>query len=199
MAQELIDVLVTTFWMVLGITGIFALFLSVSGVIYLIWSFMNSKKDQMRGYASLKTVTFGDESSVTANRVASVAGVATVFLIWMIATGSSLLPFQILPVPFIGDTQFEYTATNVAGETDKATVQVRVVKFGDTNAEKLIAPETSDGFAKDDVVTVLERRAKLLRAQNNDEGGKEKGYRVTSVNGQPIKKTKPCRSPMLPY
>jgi taurine transport system permease protein len=188
MAQELIDVLVTTFWMVLGITGIFALFLSVSGVIYLIWSFMNSKKDQMRGYASLKTVTFGDESSVTANRVASVAGVATVFLIWMIATGSSLLPFQILPVPFIGDTQFEYTATNVAGETDKATVQVRVVKFGDTNAEKLIAPETSDGFAKDDVVTVLERRAKLLRAQNNDEGGKEKGYRVTSVNGQPIEK-----------
>ncbi|NKB52989.1 MAG: ABC transporter permease subunit [Rhizobiaceae bacterium] len=188
MVQELIDVLVTTFWMVIGITLIFAIFLGVSALVYYVWNFINSKKDQMRGYASLKTVTFGDESSVTANRVASVAGVVTVFLIWMIATGSNLLPFKILPVPFIGDTQFEYTATNVAGETDSAKVQVRVTKFGDTNAEKLVAPETSDGFAKDDVVMVQERRAKLLRAQNNDDGGKEKGYRVTAVNGQPIDK-----------
>ncbi|MEP1209061.1 MAG: ABC transporter permease subunit [Rhizobiaceae bacterium] len=186
MVQELIDVLVTTFWMVLGIALIFAIFLAVSGLVYFIWNFINSKKDQMRGYASLKTVTFGDESSVTANRVASVAGVVTVFLIWMIATGSSLLPFKVLPVPFIGDTQFEYTATNVAGETDSATVKVRVTKFGDTTAEKLVAPETSEGFAKDDVVMVQERRAKLLRAQNNDDGGKEKGYKVTAINGQPI-------------
>ena len=186
MAQELMDVLATTFWMIIGIVGIFALILTVSGVVYFVWNFINSKKDQMRGYASLKTVTFGDESSVTANRVASVAGVVTVFVIWMIATGSSLLPFQVLPIPFIGDTQFEYTATNAAGETDTASVKVRVNRFGDTTAEQLVAPETSDGFAKDDVVMVQERRAKLLRAQNNDEGGKEKSYRVTEINGQPI-------------
>jgi taurine transport system permease protein len=186
MAQELLDVLITTFWMVIGIALIFALFLAVSGLVYLVWNYLNGKKDQMRGFASLKTVTFGDESSVTANRVASVAGVVTVFLIWMIATGSNLLPFKILPVPFVGDTQFEYTATNVAGETDKAIVQVRVSKFGDTTTEKLVAPETSEGFAKDDVVMVQERRAKLLRAQNNDDGGKEKGYKVTAINGQPI-------------
>ena len=186
MVQELIDVLVTTFWMVIGIAVIFAIFLAVSGLVYFIWNFLNSKKDQMRGYASLKTVTFGDESSVTANRVASVAGVITVFLIWMIATGSSLLPFKVLPTPFIGDTQFEYTATNAAGETDKATVKVRVNRFGDTTAEKLVAPETSEGFAKDDVVMGQERRAKLLRAQRNDEGGKEKEYRITAINGQPI-------------
>ncbi len=188
MAQELFDVLMTTFWMVLGITAIFALFLAISGLVYLVWNYLNSKKDQMRGYASLKTVTFGDESSVTANRTASIAGVVTVFLIWMIATGSNLLPFNVLPVAFVGDTQFEYTATNAAGETDNATVKVRVGKFGDTSIEKLVAPETSDGFAKDDVVTVLERRAKLLRAQNNDDGGKEKGYRVTAINGQAIDK-----------
>ena len=186
MAQELIDVLITTFWMILGIAVIFAIFLGVSGLVYFIWNYLNSKKDQMRGYASLKTVTFGDESSVTANRVASVSGVITVFLIWMIATGSSLLPFKVLPVPFVGDTQFEYTATNAAGETDNATVKVRVTKFGDTTAEKLVEPETSEGFAKDDVVMVQERRAKLLRAQRNDEGGKEKEYKVTAVNGQPI-------------
>ncbi|MCJ8310064.1 MAG: ABC transporter permease subunit [Rhizobiaceae bacterium] len=186
MAQELIDVLITTFWMILGIAVIFAIFLGVSGLVYFIWNYLNSKKDQMRGYASLKTVTFGDESSVTANRVASVSGVITVFLIWMVATGSSLLPFKVLPVPFVGDTQFEYTATNAAGETDNATVKVRVTKFGDTTAEKLVEPETSEGFAKDDVVMVQERRAKLLRAQRNDEGGKEKEYKVTAVNGQPI-------------
>ena len=186
MAQELIDVLITTFWMILGIAVIFAIFLGVSGLVYFIWNYLNSKKDQMRGYASLKTVTFGDESSVTANRVASVSGVITVFLIWMIATGSSLLPFKVLPVPFVGDTKFEYTATNAAGETDNATVKVRVTKFGDTTAEKLVEPETSEGFAKDDVVMVQERRAKLLRAQRNDEGGKEKEYKVTAVNGQPI-------------
>ena len=186
MAQELLDVLVTTFWMVIGIAVIFAIFLAISGMIYLVWNYLNGKKDQMRGFASLKTVTFGDESSVTANRVASVSGVITVFLIWMIATGSSLLPFKVLPVPFVGDMQFEYTAANVAGETDNATVQVRVSKFGDTTTEKLVAPETSEGFAKDDVVMVQERRAKLLRAQNNDDGGKEKDYKVTAINGQPI-------------
>ncbi|MCR9238562.1 MAG: ABC transporter permease [Alphaproteobacteria bacterium] len=186
MAQELMDVLATTFWMILGIVLIFAIVLIVSGVVYFVWNFINSKKDQMRGYASLKTVTFGDESSVTANRVASVAGVVTVFVIWMIATGSSLLPFQVLPTPFIGDTQFQYTATNAAGETDTASVKVRVNRFGDTTAEQLVAPETSDGFAKDDVVMVQERRAKLLRAHNNDEGGKEDSYRVTEINGQPI-------------
>ena len=49
MAQELIDVLVTTFWMVLGIAGIFIIFLGVSGLVYLVWNFLNSKKDQMRG------------------------------------------------------------------------------------------------------------------------------------------------------
>lgn len=186
MAQELIDVLITTFWMILGIAVIFGIFLAVSALVYFIWNYLNSKKDQMRGYGSLKTVTFGDESSVTANRVASVSGVVTVFLIWMIATGSSLLPFKVLPVPFVGDTQFEYTATNVAGDTDNAMVKVRVTRFGDTEAEKLVEPETSEGFAKDDVVMVQERRAKLLRAQRNDEGGKEKGYKVTAVNGQPI-------------
>ncbi len=186
MLQELLDVIVTTLWMIVGISAIFGIFLAVSGLVYFVWNFINSKKDQFRGYGSLKTVTFGDESSVSANRVASISGVITVFLIWMIATGSNLLPFKILPVAFVGDTQFEYTATNAAGDTDKATVKVRVTPFGNSDTEKLVAPETSDGFAKDDVVMVAERRAKLLRAQRNDDGGAEEGFRVTEINGQPI-------------
>ena len=189
MAQELIDVLITTFWMILGIAVIFAIFLGVSGLVYFIWNYLNSKKDQMRGYASLKTVTFGDESSVTANRVASVSGVITVFLIWMIATGSSLLPFKVLPVPFVGDTQFEYTATNAAGETADATVYVYVSKQGEEGPTKPEIENSATGFAKDDALLVAERRSKIIKAQNNDDGGKEEGYRVTAINGNPIAPT----------
>ena len=30
---------------------------------------------------------------------------------------------------------------------------------------------------------MIERRSKILRAQNNDEGGKEDGYQITEING----------------
>ena len=135
MAQELLDVLVTTFWMVLGIALIFGIFLAVSALVYVVWNFLNNKQEQLRGFASLKTVTFGDESSVTANRVASVSGVITVFLIWMIATGSSLLPVKILPVPFVGDTQFEYTATNAAGAVSVTVEPVELIAVPNKEAE----------------------------------------------------------------
>ena len=130
MAQELLDVLIVTLKMVGGIAAIFAIFLAVSAIVYVVWSFVNSKREQLQGFSSLKTVTFGDESAVSANRVASVAGIITVFLIWMVATGSSLLPFQVLPPPFVGDTKIEYSATNSAGETDNATVHIRVFPLG---------------------------------------------------------------------
>lgn len=186
MAQELFDALVTTFWMILGIAVIFAIFLAISGIVYFVWNFINSKKDQMRGYGSLKTVTFGDESSVTANRVASVAGVITVFLIWGIATGSSLLPFS-LPKPFTGTAQFEYTAVNAAGETGKGQVAVKVYEF---SSEDKAAPEApadgATGFVQNDAVALPERRRKIVRVQRNDEGSKEDGYKVTEINGTPI-------------
>ena len=59
MAQELLDVLITTFWMVLGIAVIFGIFLAVSGIVFFVWNFIHSKRHQLRGYGSLKTVTFG--------------------------------------------------------------------------------------------------------------------------------------------
>ena len=186
MAQELLDVIVTTLWMVLGIAGIFAIFLAVSGAVYFVWNMIANKRDQMRGYGSLKTVTFGDESSVTANRVASIAGVVTVFLIWGIATGSSLLPFG-LPKPFTGLAQFEYTAINSAGETGKGQVVVKVFEFGskDTNAPQAPA-EGATGFAANDAVALPERRRKIVRVQANDAGSKEEGYKIIEINGQPI-------------
>ncbi|MEL7229051.1 MAG: ABC transporter permease, partial [Pseudomonadota bacterium] len=188
MFAEIIDVIIVTFWMVLGIAVIFGIFLAVSALVYFVWNFISGKREQMQGYTSLKTVTFGDESAVTANRVASIAGVITVFLIWMIATGSNLLPFNVLPGPFVGDTQFTYTATNASGDTDDGTVQVRVSAFTDQDVQRLAAPETSDGFAKDDVVMVAERRRKIVRVNSNDEGGSEEGYGVTAINGQAIER-----------
>ncbi len=186
MAQELFDALITTFWMILGISVIFAIFLAISGLVYFIWNFINSKQNQLRGYASLKTVTFGDESSVSANRVASVAGVITVFLIWGIATGSTLLPFS-LPKPFTGVAQFEYSAVNADGETGKGQVAVKVFEFGSDDSRAPNAPaDGAVGIVANDTVALPERRRKIVRVQSNDEGGKEKGYKVTEINGQAI-------------
>ncbi|MEH6360041.1 MAG: ABC transporter permease, partial [Amylibacter sp.] len=140
----------------------------------------------IKGYTSLKTVTFGDESSITANRVASIAAVVTLFLLWSIATGSKLLP-PILPGPFVGDTSFEYTAVNATGDTANATVFVRVHKAANKEAGKpTITGDGDAGFAKADTVTVPERRTKIIKVQNNDDGGKVDGYKVTAVNGQAI-------------
>ncbi len=44
------------------------------------------------GSAARLTVTFGDESAVRPNRIAGVISIATIFLLWGIFTGSSLIP-----------------------------------------------------------------------------------------------------------
>ncbi|MEP0048284.1 MAG: ABC transporter permease, partial [Roseobacter sp.] len=65
----------------------------------------------LRDYTSLKTVTFGDESAVRPNRAAGVISILTIFVMWGIFTGSSLLPgFLHAPGPFVGTTSFTYTA-----------------------------------------------------------------------------------------
>lgn len=183
---EIVSLVSTTFWMILGIAVIFGIYLAVSGLCFMAHRLYANSRDAAKGYGSLKTVTFGDESSVTANRVASVAAVITIFLLWGIATGSKLIPFSILPPPFVGETSFTYTATNAAGETADATVRLYVSKNGEEGAAVPDVANTATGFAMDDAVLVPERRSKILRAQNNDEGGKEEGYRVTAINGQPI-------------
>lgn len=173
----------TAFWMILGIAAIFIIYLAFSALFSFIYGLYSRGKDA-KGYGSLKTVTFGDESAVTANRIASVLGVLTLFFLWGLATESKLLPFS-LPGPFNGTSQFEYTAKNAAGEIDKATVTFRVSKQG-AEVEPLEAPTSSEGFAKDDVVMLNERRSKIIKAQNNDEGGKDEGFTITEINGQPI-------------
>ena len=186
MGAELLDTLWVSVKMIGGIFVIFGVFLAVSAAVFFAWNLFSGNKKDDKGYTSLKTVTFGDESAVTANRLASVAGVITVFLIWGIATGSSLLPFS-LPKPFTGISQFEYTAKNAAGQTDTGSVAVNVFVFGSENSGAPEAPaEAGSGFVQNDSVAVPERRRKIVRVTSNDEGSDQDGYQVTEVNGQPI-------------
>lgn len=189
MLGEIGDLISTTFWMVLGIAAIFGIYLAVSGLCSLVYAAYSRGKAKATGFGSLKTVTFGDESAVTANRAASIAAVITIFLLWGIATGSKLIPFTILPPPFTGETSFQYTATNAAGETAEATVFVYVSKQGEEGAAVPDVTNAAKGFAVDDAVLVPERRNKILKAQDNDVGGKEEGYRVTAIDGKPISPT----------
>ena len=186
MLEELRDVIITSFGMVIGIIGIFAIYLAVSGLCYLCWQLYNRRRDQSRGFTSLKTITFGDESAVTANRLASIAAVITIFLLWGIATNSKLIP-TLLPEPFVGDTQFEYTATNAQGKQDIATVFVRVHPSEQSDAEEInLTSESSSGFARDDQILIAERRSEILLAHKNDIGGEASNYRITAINAQPI-------------
>ena len=139
---------------------------------------------QRSDYTSLKTVTFGDESAVESNRIASVISVISIFVLWGAFTGSSLLPgFLHMPGPFIGETSFEYTVTSNDGSSDTANVQV-IVHPRDQKPE---TPEIElgDGFAKNDLVVTPVWRSKLAQVQNNDEVAKADG-KVTAINGKAI-------------
>ena len=134
-------------------------------------------------FTSLKTVTFGDESAVRPNRAASVISVLAIFLIWGAFTGSVISPIH-APGPFLGDTSFEYTARNAAGQTDEATVVVRVARTGAASEEPVVEPGT--GFALNDVAEISAWRSGLIRVERNDEGGREDGYAIVAINGAPI-------------
>ncbi len=147
------------------------------------YNFYVRSREQSKDYTSLKTVTFGDESAVTANRFASIVSVVALFAIWGAFTGSKLMPLHV-PGPFVGDSAFTYTATKPGGETSDATVKIRVHKVGE-NVE-LPEPDPSTGFAKGDVAKIGAWRSGLVRAQVNDDGGGEDGYKVTAIDGKPI-------------
>lgn len=142
------------------------------------------KRRAIRDFTSLKTVTFGDESAVTPNRVASVVSVIVIFLLWGAFTNSKLVPIHV-PGPFLGDAQFDYTAINAAGNSDDATVTMRVYHPNDSAETPQIEP--GDGFAKNDAATMKAwRQFELLKVQDNDIGGEEADYKITAINGQPI-------------
>ncbi|MQQ09061.1 ABC transporter permease subunit [Epibacterium sp. SM1979] len=130
-------------------------------------------------FNSLKTVTFGDESAVRADRAASVVSLVVVFLVWGAFTGSKLVPVHV-PGPFVGYTSFTYTSTNDAGQTSDATVNVLVHETG----AKVDTPDApaATGFAQGDAATVAAWRSVLIRAHRNDGDG----AKTTAVEGQAI-------------
>ncbi|CTQ50533.1 ABC transporter permease [Jannaschia donghaensis] len=152
-----------------------ALFVGSMFVVNLI-----TAKSKTKDYTALKTVTFGDESAVRPNRWASVISVLVLFLIWGAFTGSVISPIHV-PGPFEGDTSFTYTAQNAGGDTDDATVTVRVHEVGAEVEDPVVEP--GDGFAKNDVDRIGIYRSKIIRMTQNDEG---EDLAVVAINGEPI-------------
>lgn len=136
-------------------------------------------------FTSLKTVTFGDESAVVADRRASVISILAIFLIWGAFTGSKLVPsFLHAPGPFVGDATFTYTAQAPDGTSDEATVTVRVHKVGDNVEAPVVDP--GSGFAKNDTAVIGAWRSGLIRVDRNDELGRPEGVQIVAIDGQPI-------------
>ncbi|MCW3780086.1 ABC transporter permease [Defluviimonas salinarum] len=164
-------------------------YVALFAAAYFVVRFIRRHREGRHDYTSLKTVTFGDESAITPDRVASVISVLTIFLIWGAFTGSKLVPFHV-PGPFMGETSFTYTATNAAGETDEATVTVLVHEAGQKPAAPEVAPGT--GFARDDSAAMQAWRSMLLRPASNDEGGSESGFTITAIDGKPVQPEVPA-------
>ena len=159
------------------------IYIAIFVLAFMAYGFWVRSREAAHDFTSLKTVTFGDESAVTANRFASVVSVVALFALWGAFTGSKITPLH-MPGPFMGDTGFTYTATNPAGQTDNARVNIRVHKLGE-NVDNPAA-DGQDGFARDDAVKIAAWRSGLIKPQDNDENGKEDGYRITAIDGQPI-------------
>lgn len=145
--------------------------------------FITNRLIERHDFTSLKTVTFGDESTVMPNRWASIISVVTIFLLWGAFTNSSWTPIHV-PGPFVGDTMFTYVLEAPDGSRDDATVSIRVTPSGEPQSE--IEVEPGDGFAKNDSASVSAFRSVLIAMDRNDEITRKDGANVVEVNGKPI-------------
>ena len=144
-------------------------------------------------FTSLKTVTFGDESAVRPDRIASVVSIVTLYVLWGAFTGSAWLPsFLHAPGPFVGETSFVYTLEDESGARDDATVYVRVQGFGEKPEKFEVEP--GDGFAKDDAVAMTASRSTTIIFDKNDEAKRKNGARIVAVDGNAIEIGKEVRT-----
>lgn len=144
----------------------------------LVWGRIKRHRDR-HDFTSLKTVTFGDESAIAPDRVASVISILSVFLIWGAFTGSAIVPLHV-PGPFVGEAGFTYTARAPDGAEAQAEVRITVHKATDVPTAPTVAE--GSGFAKSDTAVVQAWRSVLLRVTENDGDGAS----VVAINGQPI-------------
>ena len=133
-------------------------------------------------FTSLKTVTFGDESAVRADRMGSALSVVSLFVLWAAFTGSSLLPVT-APGPFYGDAQFTYTVEGPDGTTADATIFVAV---GRDDAPAKPEVTANDGPVQDDAAATKAWKSVLVLFDKNDEWKRKEGAAVVAINGEPI-------------
>ena len=157
------------------------IFIAAFYIVRAVSSMSKSRED----FTSLKTVTFGDESAVTPNRAASIISVFAIFAIWAAFTGSKLIPFHV-PGPFIGELSFTYTAANSLGEIDDAKVRISVYDVQTGVIPDKIDMEPGSGFALNDTAQIIAWRSALIKVKKNDVGGKDKKYKIITINGEPI-------------
>ena len=162
---------------------ILLIYIAIFVIAFLAVRLVVSHLAKAHDFTSLKTVTFGDESAVTADRAASVISVLAIFLIWGAFTGSKFSPIH-APGPFVGDTSFTYTSEASDGARDDATVTVRVFEVGTEVDLPEIQP--GEGFAKDDAAKIGAWRSALISVDKNDEITKKDGAKVVAINGEPI-------------
>ncbi len=156
---------------------------------YFVVKLARSQMDARRDFTSLKTVTFGDESAVVADRTASILSVICLFVIWGAFTNSVIVPLHV-PGPYSGDVEFTYTAQNAAGETDDATVAIHVAGR-DEGAGVEPEIDEGDGFALNDTGATEAWGTTLIRIQANDVGADDDGYTIIAVNGAPVSPNSP--------
>ncbi len=176
---------VTVFLSVLGALPALAIYIGIILAFMFLWSFVKRMMTPKSGYNSLKTVTFGDESTVVSNTAASIISIVLIFVLWGAFTGSKLLPgFLHMPGAFTGNGEFSYTLQAEDGTQDDATVSVVVFEAGaDVSAPEV---ELGDGLAKNDAIAVQAYRSKLLLWDKNDETDRKSGASIVAVNGEPI-------------
>ncbi|WP_017998930.1 ABC transporter permease subunit [Paracoccus sp. N5] len=161
---------------------VLAVYIGLFSISALLVRAMRSKR---KGFAARKTVTFGDESAITPDRVASVISILVIFLIWGAFTGSKLVPVH-MPGPFTGEMRFSYGVTDDAGQQGTAHITIKV---GDKTNGQPGAPTDDadpDQMTRDDLATTEPGRTVLVRPTENDPAAANPGYRVSSVQGQQI-------------
>ncbi|MEM1160971.1 MAG: ABC transporter permease, partial [Pseudomonadota bacterium] len=164
--------------MIFGLIYI-ALFIGCLLVVRFIRNQMAAASD----FTSLKTVTFGDESAVRADRIGSVLSVVVIFFLWAAFTGSSLSPITV-PAPFEGEARFTYTVEGPDGATDTAEITVAVAKT-DTNPPKPEI-EPGEGPALNDAAAARAWGSALILFDKNDEWARKDGATITAINDQAV-------------
>jgi len=181
LSGELFQLFVAIFSALPAIIGYLVLIL----LFMFLWRLIKKRLTPTQDYTSLKTVTFGDESTVVSDKAASIISVVLIFVIWGAFTGTSWLPgFLHAPGPFIGQDTFTYTIE--AEDGTRADATVTVVAFPAGEVPETPEVDSGEGTAKNDIIAVQAYRSKLLSWDANDEVTRKEGAKVVAIDGRPI-------------